>query len=125
NIVLDDADLEHAARWNIQRCFFNPGQSCHAPSQTSREFYDLKPTKDNPAGVDQPEGNLLKDCPSGQDPVTCLPKDLQDTYQKLADELDTTLESGKPASKCQKKGDGNLDQRVNQADIDGWEAYNG
>lgn len=33
NIVLQDADLEHAARWNIQRCFFNSGQSCHAPSR--------------------------------------------------------------------------------------------
>jgi aldehyde dehydrogenase (NAD+) len=33
NIVLEDADLELAARWNIQRCFFNAGQSCHAPSR--------------------------------------------------------------------------------------------
>lgn len=33
NIVLEDADLEAAARWNIQRCFFNTGQSCHAPSR--------------------------------------------------------------------------------------------
>jgi aldehyde dehydrogenase (NAD+) len=33
NIVLKDADLEKAARWNIQRCFFNAGQSCHAPSR--------------------------------------------------------------------------------------------
>ncbi|WHO82683.1 aldehyde dehydrogenase family protein [Rhizobium leguminosarum] len=33
NIVLMDADLEKAARWNIQRCFFNTGQSCHAPSR--------------------------------------------------------------------------------------------
>jgi aldehyde dehydrogenase (NAD+) len=33
NIVLQDADLEKAARWNIQRCFFNTGQSCHAPSR--------------------------------------------------------------------------------------------
>lgn len=33
NIVLQDADLEAAARWNIQRCFFNAGQSCHAPSR--------------------------------------------------------------------------------------------
>ncbi|MEU6443124.1 aldehyde dehydrogenase family protein [Streptomyces sp. NPDC047046] len=33
NIVLPDADLERAARWNIQRCFFNAGQSCHAPSR--------------------------------------------------------------------------------------------
>lgn len=33
NIVLPDADLEKAARWNVQRCFFNTGQSCHAPSR--------------------------------------------------------------------------------------------
>ena len=33
NIVLKDADLEQAARWNVQRCFFNTGQSCHAPSR--------------------------------------------------------------------------------------------
>jgi aldehyde dehydrogenase (NAD+) len=33
NVVLQDADLEKAARWNIQRCFFNTGQSCHAPSR--------------------------------------------------------------------------------------------
>ena len=34
-------------------------------------------------------------------------------------------DSGKPAATCRKKGDGNLDQRVDQADIDGWTAYNG
>jgi aldehyde dehydrogenase (NAD+) len=33
NIVLTDADLEKAARWNIQRGFSNTGQSCHAPSR--------------------------------------------------------------------------------------------
>jgi aldehyde dehydrogenase (NAD+) len=33
NIVLPDSDLEKAARWNVQRCFFNAGQSCHAPSR--------------------------------------------------------------------------------------------
>lgn len=33
NIVLKDANLEKAARWNVQRCFFNTGQSCHAPSR--------------------------------------------------------------------------------------------
>lgn len=33
NIVLPDADLEQAARWNIQRGFSNSGQSCHAPSR--------------------------------------------------------------------------------------------
>ena len=33
NIVLRDANLEKAARWNIQRGFSNTGQSCHAPSR--------------------------------------------------------------------------------------------
>ncbi|MFO1143010.1 MAG: aldehyde dehydrogenase family protein [Amaricoccus sp.] len=33
NVVLRDADLEKAARWNIQRGFSNTGQSCHAPSR--------------------------------------------------------------------------------------------
>jgi len=33
NVVLPEADLERAARWNIQRAFFNAGQSCHAPSR--------------------------------------------------------------------------------------------
>ncbi len=33
NVVLKDADLEAAARWNVGRCFFNVGQSCHAPSR--------------------------------------------------------------------------------------------
>ena len=31
--MLPDADLEKAARWNIQRSFFNAGQSCHAPTR--------------------------------------------------------------------------------------------
>lgn len=33
NIILPDADLAAAARWNVGRGFFNSGQSCHAPSR--------------------------------------------------------------------------------------------
>jgi len=33
NIILQDADLGAAARWNIGRCYSNSGQSCHAPSR--------------------------------------------------------------------------------------------
>ncbi len=33
SIALRDADIAAAARWTIQRCFFNTGQSCHAPSR--------------------------------------------------------------------------------------------
>lgn len=34
NIILPDADLQAAARWNISRAFTNSGQSCHAPTRT-------------------------------------------------------------------------------------------
>lgn len=33
NVILPDADLEAAARWNVARAFTNSGQSCHAPTR--------------------------------------------------------------------------------------------
>lgn len=33
NIILPDADLGAAARWNVARGFANSGQSCHSPSR--------------------------------------------------------------------------------------------
>ncbi|MGF6814715.1 aldehyde dehydrogenase (NAD+) [Paraburkholderia atlantica] len=33
NVILDDADLRAAAKWNVTRAFSNTGQSCHAPSR--------------------------------------------------------------------------------------------
>jgi aldehyde dehydrogenase (NAD+) len=33
NLVLQDADLAAAAKWNVTRAFTNSGQSCHAPSR--------------------------------------------------------------------------------------------
>jgi aldehyde dehydrogenase (NAD+) len=33
NLVLPDADLAAAARWNVARGTFNTGQSCHSPSR--------------------------------------------------------------------------------------------
>lgn len=33
NIILPDADLDAAVRWNIARAFQNSGQSCHAPTR--------------------------------------------------------------------------------------------
>jgi len=33
NVILDDADLRAAAKWNVTRAFSNSGQSCHAPSR--------------------------------------------------------------------------------------------
>ncbi|SHK52084.1 aldehyde dehydrogenase family protein [Paraburkholderia terricola] len=33
NVILDDADLKAAAKWNVTRAFSNTGQSCHAPTR--------------------------------------------------------------------------------------------
>jgi len=33
NIILPDADLAAAIRWNVARAFANSGQSCHAPTR--------------------------------------------------------------------------------------------
>jgi aldehyde dehydrogenase (NAD+) len=33
NIILPDADLVAAAKWNVARAFANTGQSCHAPTR--------------------------------------------------------------------------------------------
>lgn len=33
SVALKDSDIGEAARWTVQRCFFNTGQSCHAPSR--------------------------------------------------------------------------------------------
>ena len=47
NVVLPDADLAAAARWNVARGTFNTGQSCHSPSRIlvhqsqARQLVDL------------------------------------------------------------------------------------
>ena len=33
NVILPDANLAEAARWNVSRAFANSGQSCHAPTR--------------------------------------------------------------------------------------------
>ncbi|MHB8691238.1 MAG: aldehyde dehydrogenase family protein [Solirubrobacteraceae bacterium] len=33
SVVLDDADTEHAIRFSVERCFFNSGQACNAPTR--------------------------------------------------------------------------------------------
>ena len=49
NIVLRDANLEKAARWNIQRGFSNTGQSCHAPSRMLVHESQVEETAPPPA----------------------------------------------------------------------------
>jgi hypothetical protein len=96
------------------------------PTTTRREFYDIRSVAKNPNGIDFTQLNMLKNCPAGQDPTTCLPTALDVTnYNALSQELKSIEDSVRPQNKCVAKGDGNMDLRVNQADLDGWWAFNG
>jgi len=94
---------------------------------TTKELYNLTPTPHNPKGLDNKPGDLIaNNCAAGQNPSTCLPAgaDLHN-YKSLNKELSATLNSAKAQNKCVSLGDGNMDMRINQADIDGWKAFNG
>lgn len=94
-------------------------------TKVREEFYDLKKTASNPIGIDNEDDDFLKDCPEGQDAKGCLPRRLHESYAELAKALNKTKDSAKPQQICRSKGDGNLDLRVNQADLDGWAAFKG
>lgn len=70
NIILPDADLQAAARWNIARGFGNSGQSCHAPTrilvqeQQVEEFLQLLVAEVNKVTVGDPT-----DASTGMGPV--------------------------------------------------------
>lgn len=91
---------------------------------TTQELYDLLL---DPNGLDNAPGNLAQNCPPGQTDLSpCLPTQLDVTnYQALNAELQATLYSANAQNVCQAKGDGNMDMRVTQADIQGWQAFNG
>jgi arylsulfatase A-like enzyme len=94
-------------------------------TKTAFEFYDLNPTPGNPIGMDNADDNFLKDCPEGQDPKTCLPRPLRRTYAQLSRVLEGIKNSAGAQKTCHSLGDGNMDLRVNEADIKGWEKYQG
>ena len=85
--------------------------------KTVREFYPLQPTPMNPAGIDRPQDNLLKDCQL-PNPADCLPPPLRPIFNELNDELNRILNSELTCP-----GDGNLDKVVDQLDLDGVEAF--
>jgi hypothetical protein len=87
------------------------------------EFYDLTL---NPNMLDNANDNLAKNCAPGQDLTTCLPTAIDiANYTALSTALQKIKDSANSQNRCRKKGDGNLDQRVTQADIDGWTAFKG
>jgi hypothetical protein len=94
-------------------------------TKAKREFYDLAVTPDNPTGMDVADNDMLKDCPDGQDPKTCLPKALRADYAQLSRAMSTVRDSANSQQTCRGLGDGNQDMRINRTDIDQWRTYNG
>jgi hypothetical protein len=96
----------------------------------SKELYNLTPTKLNPKGLDNAADDLVAqncapDIPDDTNPATCLKGADRTNYIALNKELQATINSAKAQDACQKLGDGNLDMRVNQQDVQGWQAFNG
>lgn len=94
-------------------------------TKTVQEFYDITPRPGNPTGMDNANDNLLQNCPAGQDPVTCLPKALRPQYRQLSRTMTAMKDSGQAQATCRSKGDGNLDLRVNNLDVQEWKKFNG
>jgi arylsulfatase A-like enzyme len=95
-------------------------------TRLEREFYDLQPTKTNPNGVDFAGLDLLKDCPDGQAPKTCLKSKVERAaFIALSAEILSIKRAGSAQETCRKKGDGDLDMRVTRADLRGWRAFSG
>ena len=92
-------------------------------TQASYELYDLRKTKANPTGLDNPSGNKIAAC--GTNPKACLPSWLKPVFAKLDVELKRIQRSAKPQDDCAAKGDGNMDLVVSALDIKGWEAFRG
>jgi hypothetical protein len=69
---------------------------------------------------------VARNCAAGQDPSTCLGTQNQiANYVDLSNELTRIKNSARSQNRCQARGDGNQDQRINQADLDGWAVFNG
>jgi hypothetical protein len=80
----------------------------------------------NANSLDNPGNELSKNCAPGQDLTTCLPTQIDvKNYTKLNNELTRIKNSANAQKKCQARGDGNQDQRVNQTDLDNWAVFNG
>jgi hypothetical protein len=88
-----------------------------APTQ---EFYDvtLKPPG-NPAALDNPSNELCTG-----DSTVCTGKD-QRNLALLNKALQAVKKSANNQAACAAKGDGNMDLRITQLDVDNWKAFNG
>lgn len=94
-------------------------------TRTRREFYNVEQTDENPLGLDDADGDLLANCPDGADPESCLGWPARRGYANLSRLLDEMRESADAQDTCRSLGDGNLDLRVDRADIEAWRRFSG
>jgi len=84
-------------------------------AEPTQELYDLSLNRN---GLDNPTNQL---CAPGK---VCTNIDKQ-ALATLSAALKKEIASSKAQSACAAMGDGNMDMRVNQTDIDNWKAFNG
>ncbi|MBT2473728.1 aldehyde dehydrogenase family protein, partial [Microbacterium sp. ISL-103] len=90
NVVLPDADLEKAARWTVQRAFFNAGQSCHAPTRLL--VHESQVDQITPYLVSEAEQFILGD---PLDPGTTMgPVVSKGQYDSIRDHIQSGLDEG-------------------------------
>lgn len=90
NIVLPDANLEEAARWTIQRSFFNAGQSCHAPTRLL--VHESQINQATPFLVDEANKFVLGDPLSPETTMGPIISDAQ--YNSILDYIRSGIEEG-------------------------------
>ncbi|KRE75132.1 MULTISPECIES: aldehyde dehydrogenase family protein [Micrococcaceae] len=90
NIVLPDADLEEAARWNIQRSFLNAGQSCHAPARML--VHESQVEQVVPFLIDEAQRYRLGD--PLQSSTTMGPVVSADQFKSIRDFIQTGIDEG-------------------------------
>ena len=67
-------------------------------TQATYELYDIRKTRANPTGLDEPDGNRIAAC--GTDPKACLPGWLRPVFAQLDAELKRIQLSAKPENDC-------------------------
>jgi len=116
-VELQSLDCSKPITNNSQKAFPWADYQLGTPVQ---EFYDITLTPPgNPKALDNPSNELCTG-----DSTVCTDKDRR-SYAALNKALQAMKNSANAQNRCQSKGDGNFDMRVNQKDIDNWKIFNG
>ncbi len=121
--------LVRSTSFDCQTPLAGSGQTAALPwaeyaTKTGEEFYDVRRTKTNPVGLDDPDQDKLAGC-TAADPKDCLPKALRQTYAELSWAIDHVVRTAETDDACRAKGDGDMDMRIGRSDLAGYRAFAG